>query len=215
MTTPNPPAIGDENWGTELNDYLVNTLQAGLSQAGTAFGAHVSAAPATATPGDPHGDRAYAQQLMAPFSQSVNGPAGFVQLNASGQLPYGAWQDLRPVAPSFAATGSAAMYPPQLQITIGGRVELAGYIFVAGSAYNGQRVLVNALPSAARPLQPVSLPVTLSGAGTAASLQTPEITLAPDGSVTLNGCPAGLATGTAVGIYGSYPLDSYYGLIQG
>lgn len=215
MTTPNPPSIGDTNWGSELNDFLENTLVPEISTNASNFSNHIAAAPVTATSADPHGDRAYALALMAPFIQNINKASGVIQLNAAGQMPLGTWQDLRPVATAFTSQGSGqALYPPQYQVCMDGTVRLAGYFYISATTYNGQRVFVTALPLSLRPNMPVDIPVTLNAAGTSALYETPMITIGTDGSVTLNGCPGGLAAGTAVGIYGWYPLDSYYSLIE-
>lgn len=214
MTTPQPPGIGDLNWGTELNNYLTNTIQAGITSNQSELNSHVAGAPATATSSDPHGDRAYAQSIIVPLTQNVNKANGFLQLNPSGQVPLGTWQDLRPVATGFGSSGTTVRYPPQYLVTLDGSVRLAGYFFLTSETYNGQRVFVNALPPTLIPLQAVDLRVTLDAAGTTPSSQPPMITIGTDGSVTLNGCPAGLAAGTAVGIYGEYPLDAYYSMIQ-
>lgn len=215
MTYPTPPNIGDTNWGTELNGYLDETLAPEVNQVSTAFANHVAAAPVTATGSDPHGDRAFAQQLFAPLSQNVNGASGFVQLNGQGAMPLSAWQDFRPVTNTFTTEGTPQSYPPQYQADMSGRVWLAGYFYTGSGSYNGQRVFVNSLPSALRPNFPVNVNVTLNASGTGTSFgSTPIITIGTDGSVTLGGCPAALPAGTAVGIYGWYPLDAYYSLIQ-
>jgi hypothetical protein len=38
-------------------------------------------------PADPHGDRAYAQTLVSPFTTGLNAPNGLVKLNGSGTIP--------------------------------------------------------------------------------------------------------------------------------
>lgn len=85
MTTP--PNIGDTGWGTELNNYLTDTLQAEADNTATAFSVHISAAPGTATAADPHGDQAYARSLMSPVLNGLNQPNGLAQLDANGLVP--------------------------------------------------------------------------------------------------------------------------------
>lgn len=82
MTATTPPANGATNWGSPLNDYLVNDLQATITQNTANLTNHAANSPA-----DPHGDRAYALGLMAPILANVNAAGGFVQLNGSGLIP--------------------------------------------------------------------------------------------------------------------------------
>jgi hypothetical protein len=76
------PNTGDSNWGTPLNQYILNVV---LAQANTATASITSHQAA----GDPHGDRAYALGLVAPLTTGVNGPNGFLQLNSIGKIPNG------------------------------------------------------------------------------------------------------------------------------
>lgn len=214
MTYPNPPAVGSTGWGTDLNGYLQDTLQAEADQNETNFANHISASPTPTNYEDPHGDRAFAQSLMAPFQANVNASSGFIQLNTSGVMPLGVWQDFRPLTTSFTYEGSPQLYPPQYQQDMAGRVWTAGYVYVNTTSYNGAQVFVNPLPASLRPNMPVNLIVSVLEAGTGSAFETAVLTIANTGYVTLNGCPAGLPLGTPIGIYGWYPLDAYYSLIQ-
>lgn len=79
--TPSLPYDGESAWGDILNTYLTalsseaNTTQTGLNN-------HASNSPA-----DPHGDRAYAQTLVSPFTTGLNQANGLVKLNSSGTIP--------------------------------------------------------------------------------------------------------------------------------
>lgn len=214
MTQPLPPAIGDLNWGTELNDYLDNTLMPQVTQNTSNFSTHVASAPSPATSSDPHGDRAYALQLMAPIQSGVNGPSGFVQLDANGRLPTkDAWHDLRPVTANFA-TNLSQWYPPQYRVNLDGEVRLAGYVLTTAYAYNGVLIFSSPLPSPYTPDKEVHLPVTVSAPGTADSFGTPMLVITTSGTMTFAGLPTGLAAATAIGLYGSYPIDASHSLIQ-
>lgn len=206
MSTPDPPAVGALGWGTTLDAYLQNTLQPLAQGAEDSITAHTSAAPPGALLADPHGDRAFALELLAPIVANINGASGFVQLGTGGALPGGPWTDLRPVSGSF--TVPAFQYPPQYRMTLDGGVRLAGYVSIAAGTYNGVTIFPSALPPAARPNMNVSLPVVTSD-GAAAML-----TVTPDGTMSFGGLPDDLTSSTFVGIFGYYPLDSFYGLIE-
>lgn len=206
MTTPNPPTNGETNWGTPLNQYLAG-LQADETTNEDNFSDHISAAPATATLSDPHGDRAYALGLMAPILSLVNQANGFVQLSAAGLLPGDTWHDLRPLSGSF--TGPTGQYPPQYRMTLDGKVELAGYVVISATTYNGVQIFPGALPGNYRPNMQVPVPVTV-GTGAAGGF----LLVASNGTMTFTGLPTGLAAGTLIGIWGSYPLDAPYSLLQ-
>lgn len=87
MTATTPPAVGTTGWGTPLNDYLQNTLQAEANSNATLFANHVSASPTPTTLTDPHGDRAYAQGLIQAIISGANLANGFLQLTAMGAIP--------------------------------------------------------------------------------------------------------------------------------
>lgn len=74
------PSTGQSNWGIPLNNYITNVVLAEANTAQSNITTHVTGA-------DPHGDRAYALNLMNPITTGVNGPNGFVQLNSIGKLP--------------------------------------------------------------------------------------------------------------------------------
>lgn len=214
MTTPNPPSNGATNWGTPLNDYLVNTLQEQADQTETEFSAHAAgiASGQAATSQDPHGDQAYARQLMAPIVSAINGPTGFVQLDSNGRLPSNdPWHDFRPVSGNFT-TGS--YYPPQYRVNLDGEVKFAGYVYTTSNAYNGVAVFVSPLTGVYVPDKPVERPVTVSAAGTADTFGTPMLVVGTDGTVKFENLPTGLAAGTAIGIYTWYPCDAANTLIQ-
>jgi hypothetical protein len=75
------PFDGESAWGDILNTYLTalsneaNSTQTGLNN------------HAANSPTDPHGDRAFAQTLVAPFTTGLNAPNGLVKLNGSGTVP--------------------------------------------------------------------------------------------------------------------------------
>src|SRR6185437_12792021 len=70
------PSTGDSNWGVPLNSFITNVVLAEANAAAASIATHVAA-------GDPHGDRAYAQQLLSPLTSGVNGPNGFLQLSST------------------------------------------------------------------------------------------------------------------------------------
>lgn len=76
------PSTGDSNWGTPLNQYIINVVLAQANTATAAITSHQGGA-------DPHGDRAYALGLVAPLTSGVNGPNGFLQLTSIGKIPNG------------------------------------------------------------------------------------------------------------------------------
>src|ERR1700761_9285591 len=80
MSSPGLPTPGEYNWGTQLNEYIENEVE----PAGTA--AEVVAQHDAAT--DPHGDRAYANQLVSGFTNEANQPNGFLQLDDTGHIPF-------------------------------------------------------------------------------------------------------------------------------
>lgn len=83
MTTPALPSDGSLNWGDPLNAYIVNVVMATLNSQVSNLNAHEANSPA-----DPHGDRAFALNLMLPITQHVNKAGGFVQLDpATGLVP--------------------------------------------------------------------------------------------------------------------------------
>jgi hypothetical protein len=207
------PVDGETDWGDALNAYITNVAVAGTNQTATNLALHEGNSPT-----DPHGDRAYAASLMLPITQNVNQAGGFVQLTTGGLLPASVtptpdtWHDLRPVGTAFAM--ASGQYPPQYRQTLDGGVRLAGFIATTATGYNGALAFANALPVGVRPAKQVILPVTVSAAGSAATLGTAVMTIATSGFVTLSGLPTGLATGTLIGLYGWYPLDASYSLIE-
>lgn len=76
------PSTGDSNWGVPLNQFITDVVLAEANSAAASIATHVAG-------GDPHGDRAYAQQLVTPLTSGVNGPSGFLQLNSIGKIPNG------------------------------------------------------------------------------------------------------------------------------
>lgn len=204
MTTP--PNPGDTAWGTSLNDYLENTLQAEADQTATGLSLHEANSPA-----DPHGDRAYALSLMNPILSGANGPNGFLQLTGSGAIPASffptpdTWHDLRPVNSAFTTAGIGFL-PPQYRMTLDGLVRVAGYVALATSGYNTV-VFANSLPSAYQPNLTVERPVMASTGATGL------MTISTGGAISFSGFTTGLAAGTVIGIAAEYPLTSYYGLI--
>lgn len=205
MTTP--PSDGSTPWGDTLNAYL-STLQAEADTNQTNIANHVSAAPAGTSLSDPHGDRAYAQQLMAPIQQLINEALGFVQLDVLKVLPGDDWRDLRPCSGHFEPPTDNDHYPPQCRKRVDGRVELAGHVVITELVYNDVTIFPGVLPPDFRPSKTVTIPVTISVGGTG------SLTITPDGFMSFTGLPGGLAPGTIIGIYGSYPLDAHYHLIQ-
>lgn len=212
MTTSALPVDGQTPWGDALNAYLTNTLLDTLNQVASDLGGHEVNSPA-----DPHGDRAFTAQLFLPITQNVNKPGGFVQLGSNGLVPASVqpvpdtWHDLRPAGSAFAA--ASGQYPPQYRLTLDGGVRLAGYVATTAAQYNGALAVANALPVAARPSKPVSLPVTGLDS-TASTAGVAVMTIGADGNITLSGLPLGLDTGTIIGLYGWYPLDASYGMIE-
>lgn len=214
MSTPNPPNVGDTGWGTTLNAFLETTVLADAEAAQASIAAHISAAPASSPLSDPHGDRSFAQQLFAPIQTLINQSGGFVQLSVTGLLPGDIWHDLRPLSGSFVSPTSGR-YPPQYRMTLDGTVRLAGYVGLTGSNYNGVTIFPSPIPAAYRPNMPVNLPVTINATGTSTTIP-PEsaLVISPAGNLSFTGLPTGLAAGTFVGIYGTYPLDAPHTLIQ-
>lgn len=206
MTTP--PQPGDQNWGAALDAYLQNVLLAQESQTATAFSAHIVDAPINAGPTDPHGDRAYALGLLAPILSGANGPNGFLQLDSNGIPPGGQWTSLGSAFLPFGPP-PGTLYPPQYRKTLDGEVRLAGNLSLAASGtYNGVSVFSIPLPAGFIPAHQVPLPVTISSGGTGILIINIDGTMEFD-------LPGSLALDTTIGIYGSYPLDNYYGLLQG
>src|SRR5580698_3257940 len=82
------PSDGQLDWGDPLNQFL-NDLSANVT-------AHEANSPS-----DPHGDRAFAQGLIAPLTSGVNLPNGLVRLNSSGQVPPGLIQGQQGAGGSF------------------------------------------------------------------------------------------------------------------
>ena len=76
------PTTGDSNWGVPLNSYISTVVLAAAQSAQVSIANHQAGT-------DPHGDRAYAQALVAPLTSGVNGPNGFLQLNGIGKIPNG------------------------------------------------------------------------------------------------------------------------------
>ena len=74
------PTTGEDNWGTQLNQYITNVVLAQANAAAASISSHQVAS-------DPHGDRAYALGIVAPLTSGVNGPNGFLQLNGAGRIP--------------------------------------------------------------------------------------------------------------------------------
>lgn len=81
ITTPSLPFDGQSSWGDILNTYLT-ALSAETNATQTGLQNHSSNIPV-----DPHGDRAYAQSLVSPFTIGLNAPNGLVKLNGSGTIP--------------------------------------------------------------------------------------------------------------------------------
>ena len=75
------PFDGQTDWGDILNNYL-NVLSAEANSTQVSLQNHAGNSPT-----DPHGDRAYAQSLVAPFTVGLNTPNGLVKLNGSGTIP--------------------------------------------------------------------------------------------------------------------------------
>lgn len=205
MTTPNPPSVGLNPWGSPLNDYLAG-LQGEADNNGTNFSDHISAAPAGTPLTDPHGDRAYALSLMAPIQQFINSAFGFVQLDVQAVLPGDDWRDLRPCSGHFEPPNGH--YPPQCRKRVDGRVELAGYVVITELVYNEVTIFPGVLPADFRPSKDIIITISLSVGGSGC------LTVGADGFLSFTGLPEGLSPGTLVGIFGSYPLDAHYGLIQ-
>jgi hypothetical protein len=78
---PTLPYDGQTAWGDILNTYLTS-LSGTATSTQTGLQNH-----AANVPSDPHGDRAYAQTLVSPFTTGLNSPNGLVQLNGSGTIP--------------------------------------------------------------------------------------------------------------------------------
>src|SRR6185312_8285935 len=76
------PSVGDSNWGTPLNQYIITVVLAQANAAAASIASHAAGS-------DPHGDRAYALGLVAPLTVGVNGPNGFLQLTNIGKIPNG------------------------------------------------------------------------------------------------------------------------------
>lgn len=205
MTTPALPTDGQVNWGDPLNTYIANVVMATLNTQVANLSSHEANSPT-----DPHGDRAYALNLMLPITQNVNLPGGFVQLTGAGFLPSSvtptpdSWHDLRPYSTAFVA--ASGRIPPQYRKADGG-VRLAGYIATTATAYNGSLAFANVLPTGIWPTDPVDLPVTVPGYGTGL------MTISASGNVTLSELPASVPAGTPVGLFGWYPLAASYTLI--
>lgn len=75
------PVDGQTDWGDTLNVYLT-ALSGQATSTQTGLQNHAANSPA-----DPHGDRAYAQSLVGPFTTGLNAPNGLVKLNGSGTIP--------------------------------------------------------------------------------------------------------------------------------
>lgn len=204
MTTPSLPTDGQTDWGDPLNAYIANVVMATLNAQVSNLADHEANSPA-----DPHGDRAFALNLMLPITQNVNQPGGFVQLTTAGLLPSSVtptpdtWHDLRPYATAFAA--ATGKLPPQYRQSDGG-VQLAGYVATTANGYNAY-VFANYLPQAIIPPFPVDLPVTVPGYGLGL------MTVGTDGTVLLSQMPTNVPAGTPIGMFGWYPLAASYSLI--
>ena len=75
------PVDGQTDWGDELNA-AISEVDTEATSAQTSINNHAANNPA-----DPHGDRAYAYNLVSPITTGVNRANGFVQLNSSGTIP--------------------------------------------------------------------------------------------------------------------------------
>lgn len=84
------PVNGSTNWGTPLNNYILDVVLAQANLAESTILAHQVAT-------DPHGDRAYALGLVTPITSHVNQPNGYVVLNQYGIIPI----DLLPSAGGY------------------------------------------------------------------------------------------------------------------
>jgi hypothetical protein len=78
---PSLPFDGQTAWGDILNTYLTS-LSAQATSTQTTLQNHAANSPT-----DPHGDRAYAQTLVSPFTTGLNTANGLVKLNGSGTIP--------------------------------------------------------------------------------------------------------------------------------
>jgi hypothetical protein len=81
ITIASLPFDGETSWGDVLNTYLT-ALSGEATSTQTGLQNHSSNIPS-----DPHGDRAYAQSLVSPFTTGLNAANGLVKLNGSGTIP--------------------------------------------------------------------------------------------------------------------------------
>lgn len=208
MTTPaqSLPQDGASDWGDTLNSYITNVIVDNMSTTAQNLANHEANDPA-----DPHGDRAYALQLVLPITQNADKPGGFVELNSAGMIPSqflppeDTWHDLRPYNRPFQE--AYGFLPPQYRQVNGG-VQIAGYVQITSRDYFGSPLFANALPSSVWPPSQVDLPVAVSQW----FLNPAVITVSRDGYITLNQIPVRLPPGTEVSLSCWYPLDNY-GLI--
>lgn len=75
------PSSGQLNWDIPLNA-AITTVDTDALSAQTNIANHSSNVPA-----DPHGDRAYANSLVAPLTTGTNLPNGYVKLDGTGHIP--------------------------------------------------------------------------------------------------------------------------------
>jgi hypothetical protein len=75
------PIPGELDWGTQLNSEITAD-ETTIAANGASLSNHESNIPA-----DPHGDRAFATNLVTPITTGTNEPNGYVVLNAQGKLP--------------------------------------------------------------------------------------------------------------------------------
>lgn len=102
------PNAGDLAWAGPLNTDIL-ALQAEADATQTALANHAGNSPA-----DPHGDRAYTNNLIMPLITGLNLPNGLVQLNAQGLIPAnlmpgaGGLTNWLDVKKDFGATGNGS-----------------------------------------------------------------------------------------------------------
>lgn len=76
------PATGELNWGDELNDYILNTVQSTAQSALTGLNQHTTA-------DDPHGSKAYSDTATQAITSLKGQANGYAELGADGKLKSG------------------------------------------------------------------------------------------------------------------------------
>jgi hypothetical protein len=121
---------------------------------------------------------------------------------------------MRPLTGSFIGT-IAGFLPPQYKFSDDlSHVEVAGFVETPGATGNYNSTVFFTFPPAYRPNNANSTnSYKWMTTGVPDGLATPVVGVLPNGTMFMNFLPSSLAQ-TVIGIFGRFPIDTQYGMIQ-